>query len=304
MKKVVSMVVLGAALAVLAGCSGHEPPTIYLAAGPPPLDRLLDSPRRVMWVAAHPDDEGFSGPILAKAGIKSGGELYYLVLTDAAGGECCIPGGCVPDLATVRDAEIASSAKLYGATLQHEMFWNAPLPGSSFPPRHVIAERWRERADPTLVIAKAIREFRPEIILTLGPRRGGSGHPEHQLSARFTMAAVRLAATDAPGLPGKPHRVEHFYFVLNKLWLARWLGAEDPESVNETFDLHQPCLEGMSCREVAMQITRVHQSQANDMKGMRYVLKQLDVLSLHRVDPFTEILDPYEPVAGGGMGKH
>ncbi|MCC6160156.1 MAG: PIG-L family deacetylase [Deltaproteobacteria bacterium] len=301
MKRIACAVATMTTIVVAIGCSAKY---VRTAAPGDSLDEWLDAPRRIMWVAAHPDDEGFAGPILAKAGRKSGGAVHFVVLTDAAGGECCIPGGCVPDLATVRATEIAASARLYGATLKHAPYWNAPLPGSSFPPRHEIAKRWMSQGDPTLLIAKEIREFRPDAILTLSPGRGGTGHPEHQLSARFALAAARLAATDTKELPGAPHRVERVYWVLSKLWLAEALGSADPEEPTEIFDIHQPCFQGRSCVDVAAQITRVHQSQANDMKGMRLLFKQLDELPLRRVNPEAELLDPMEPVGKGGMNTN
>ena len=45
---------------------------------------------------------------------------------------------------TVRGEEMKEVARLYGARLQHEYYYNAPLPVESFPPRHEIAQKWQE----------------------------------------------------------------------------------------------------------------------------------------------------------------
>lgn len=273
-----------------------------------PLDRLLETDVRVLWVAAHPDDESFAGAILAKASLRQGNPLHMVVLTRGEGGEDARAGTEAPEgLGYVREAEMQQVARLYGATLQIERFWNAPLPVESFPPRHEIAARWAAHRDPTTWIAEAIRTFRPEILLTLAPRYGGTGHPEHQLAARFATAAVRLAAGEDAALPGEPHRVENVYFVLNHY---RWIRALrpllrmtlDPFPATETFDARQPCVGKRSCAQVMADNTRPHLTQNNDMRMMRWAARLIRTCYLHRTDPLEEALDPFEPATRGGMG--
>jgi len=260
------------------------------------LDKLLDKGARVMWVAAHPDDESMVGPILAKAGPKLGNPLYFLVLTHGEGGGCAIAEGCHPDLGTVRGKEMQKVAELYHATLQHEHYWNAPLPGSSFPKRHLIARKWTdENGDPTLKIAKAIRGFKPDVLLTFSPIVGFTGHPEHQISSRFATAAVRLAADRTPTLDGEPFTVGHVYYGLNHIWAYRLFGGGDPLECTEVFDVRQPCIQGKTCVQIGAEYTLPHRSQNDDMETVRMVSRLLSVARLRLTDPFTEIYDPYEP---------
>ncbi|MCZ7582398.1 MAG: PIG-L family deacetylase [Deltaproteobacteria bacterium] len=283
---------------VFVSCAGYQKLRRPIAT---PLDNLLELNVRIMWVAAHPDDESIAGPILSKAAAY-GDPIYMLVLNHGDGGECNLPEGCLPTLADVRGKELAKVAELYGATLQHEWYWNAPLPTETFPKRHEIARKWRrEGGDPTVVVAKAIRDFRPDVVFALSPIRGGTGHPEHQLAGRFAMAGVRLAASGDADLPGKPYRVPHCYHIVNKAPLFRLFGLDDPLPYTERFDVRQPCKNGMTCAETGAENTKPHRTQIRDMGAMRKILKLLDYLYLYRIDPFTEVLDPYEPVEEGGM---
>ena len=269
----------------------------------PGLEEVLESGARVMWVAAHPDDESLAGPVLARAGQGLGNPLYFLVLTHGDGGESAVAGVTSNNLWQVRGEEMKKVARLYNAELQHERFWNAPLPVESFPARQEIAARWCGHKDPIRLIAEAIRRFRPDVLLTLAPVYGGTGHPEHQLTARFATSAIQLAADEGEVLAGSPHRVAHTYYLLNRLWLARLIGlGVDPLPHTEVFDVRRPGVEGRTCAEVAADNTLPHRTQGKDMGQMRFLLRSIHKLHLHRVDPFTEGMDPFEKRDRGGMG--
>ena len=266
------------------------------------LDELIEAGARVMWVGAHPDDESLCGSIFAKVGPKLGNPLFFFVLNHGDGGECNLPGGCHPDLRTVRGEEMKAVARLYKADLKHEYYYNAPLPADSFPPRHEIAEMWRDQGDPAMNIAMAIRTFRPDVLLTFDPVHGFTGHPEHQLASRFATQAVRLAAdpkVEADTLP--PFRVENTYYALNRYWLFVLLGGGDPGPYTETFDATQRCIGEMSCRDMMAENTRPHRTQEKDMAMVRRMKWMIDKVYLYRVDPWTEITSPYETVSHGGM---
>lgn len=267
-----------------------------------PLDQLLETGVRVMWVAAHPDDESLAGAILVKAGPVCKNPLYFLVLTHGEGGESAVPANGPEDVARLRGEEMVEVAALYGATLQHEHFWNAPLPVESFPKRQDIAARWLEQGNLTRLIAQALVEFRPDVVLTFAPDFGATGHPEHQLTSRFATAGIRMAADPAAGLGGDPHRVPHVYYVLNRHWLAA-VGrmGNDPFPHTETFDALQTGPGGKSLGQTAADYTLPHRTQGNDMGAIRRLLPIVDRQHLYRVDPFVEIKDPLEKRPRGGM---
>lgn len=261
---------------------------------PEPLDELLSQGARVMWIAAHPDDECFSGSILARASIFYGNPVTMLVFTHGDGGECGLARGCQPDLATVRGEEMARVALRYRAQLQHERLFNAPLPVSSFPPRHEIYRRWREVLDPVALTVSAIRRFRPDVVLTFEPTNGATGHPEHQLASRIASTAVRLAAET--GGEEAAHRVRRTYYLLNRSWIFRLILRADPGPVTETFDATLPCRYGESCLDFMLHATRLHRTQKNDMGSVRAHPGLFEVLCLRQTDPWRERYDPEEPV--------
>lgn len=266
--------------------------------GPPPpasVDAFLAQGARVMWIAAHPDDEVWCGSLLARASIHYGNPLALLVLTHGEGGECCRKEGCKPDLASVRGEEMRAVASRYRATLQLERFWNAPLPVESFPKRHAIMARWQAQGDPVAVVARTVRTFRPDLVLTFSPVYGATGHPEHQLASRIATAAIRLAArADAP-VGGRPHYVTRTYYVLNKFWLLRMLGKADPGTVTERFDATLPATRTMNCLTFMTEATKIHRTQENDMATVRSLRSAFARVNLRWIDPYQVQYEPTEP---------
>jgi len=282
-------------LATLPGCGGAS--RRREAESPEPtLDEVLAGGARTMWVAAHPDDECFPGGLLARSSIHYGNPLAFVVMTHGDGGECCRPEGCEPDLATVRGQEMARVARMYRARLYHHRYWNAPLPVSSFPPRREILARWRAQGDPLGDIVRAVREFRPDLLVTFDPFVGATGHPEHQLTARLAVLAVRQAA-DASVATGDlpPHQVSWTLLQQNRFWVFRLGGGGDPGPVTHSFDASLPVAPGLSCADFMAEATRLHRTQENDM-GMVRRVKSAGFLALHfrRVDPRRDFFDPEE----------
>lgn len=268
-----------------------------------PLDRLMENGVRMMWVAAHPDDESFGGGIFAKQSLRCGSPLSFVVLTRGEGGECLLPCGTREPLRDVRTREMEAVAGLYRAELTMGDYFNAPLPVEGFPYRHELAQRWQEQADPVHFIAAQIRAFRPDVLITFAPDMGSTGHPEHQLASRFATAAVRHAASDARQPQGAPHRVRHVYYLLNKYWFTRAvMTGFDPLPYSEAFPVRQRAAGGLSCAEVMAEHTRPHHTQAADMGMMRGVAGIIHHLYLYRVDPFCEVKDPFEQHPVRGMG--
>jgi LmbE family N-acetylglucosaminyl deacetylase len=266
-----------------------------LREGQPTLEQVLQGRPRILWVAAHPDDEAMAGALLAKSCLDLELFCHFLVLSRGEGGECCLPEGCRPDLATVRQAELARAARLYRAGLEHHSFSNSPLPVESFPTRPELERRWMGEGDPAGLVARAIRRLEADLVLTLDPEHGFTGHPEHQAAARFALAGARIAADPSSGNPLvaglAPHRVSHLYQILNRYWFLRIFGVQDPGPHHEEFDGDQECGRGgggaaRSCLEVMVENTRAHRSQERDMNGARRAARLASVLYLRHVDPF------------------
>lgn len=231
-----------------------------------------------MWVCAHPDDEFLTGALLARAGIHYGGPVHIVVMTRGEGGANHIGAA---DLGATRVREMEAVAEQLGATLEVHDFFNAPLPMSSFPKRHELHERWRSQGDPQGVIEAAIEDFVPDIVVTFEPTYGATGHPEHQLTSRLTTAAAAAVARREGPTP-------EVLYGLRRHWFFRLLRQADPGPVEGWFDGSLPCGDtGHSCIETLIELTRLHQTQHQDLAAYRRFGKLFTRLGLRSVDPAT-----------------
>ncbi len=259
----------------------------------PPIEQVLRARPRLLWVAAHPDDESVGGGLLGRACIADGALCHFLVFNRGAGGECAL-SDCKPDLGSVRHRELTSAARMYHATLEHYDLYNAPLPVESFPSRHELERRWMSDSDPAGLVARAVRRFRPDVVVTLDPYHGFTGHPEHQAAARFALAGIRLAAdaaaADAYVAGEPPYRVGIVYNVQNQHWFMALAGdGKDPMPWNEALLAGAGCaVRGASrrCIDVAMDNSHAHRSQQHDLDGLRAMLPFWETSYVRRLDPF------------------
>lgn len=239
------------------------------------LDERLAAGARVLWCAAHPDDEVLSGSILARAHHHHGADTMMVVMTRGEGGESP-DGSSQAELGAVREAEMAAAAERYGATLRMAQCWNAPLPVSSFPSPAGVWDRWQSD-DPVGFVADAIREHRADIVLTFDPTHGFTTHPEHILTARVAAAAAQAAGLTGAGSLGH---------VLARGWLLRLIRHADPGPVSELFDATLPCGDtGGSCLDFVVEASRLHRSQESSMAPFRRFRRQFAKLGLRWVDP-------------------
>ncbi len=249
-----------------------------------PLDTLLDEGASVLWVAAHPDDEFLAGSILARAAIHHGNRAGLVVLTKGEGGEdhTGLSKGEPERLAELRAAEMARVAERYGAELVQASYFNAPLPMSSFPTRQELWQRWSAdpQGDPVERVAQAIVAQRPDIVLTFDPTHGCTGHPEHQLASRITTTAVARAAAQPEG-----HRAEHVFHLLTRHWLLHLVRMVDPKPVDGWWSAEHPCEGHGTCLDFAVEATRLHETQAGDMRAFRRFRWAFKTLGLRRADP-------------------
>lgn len=199
------------------------------------VERVLPARPRVLFVGAHPDDENAVAGLLSWLAAR--GELAMVTLTAGhnldtrarlrqARGRAHPayrePWGDPPAkrgsaLATRRAAVFRRVADLLGARRAVVgPFVNGPLPLAELdgqpadapyrdwgrePPRAVLAKWGRDLgADADAVprfLARLIRAFRPDAVISFDGWCGGTGHPEHLAAAHALAAAMRLAADPA-----------------------------------------------------------------------------------------------------------
>jgi LmbE family N-acetylglucosaminyl deacetylase len=153
---------------------------LLIAAMPLPFRQRtvrFTTPERVLWIAAHPDDEAMIASLLGKRCVEERAACTLLVLTRGEAGECKLPGGC-GDVGALRAAEMASAAALFRAHLIH---WSMP---DVFNPEAVWPESLKSD------IAEVIANVRPDVIYTFDPNHGSSCHPAHRYTARLVIEAA------------------------------------------------------------------------------------------------------------------
>ncbi len=143
-------------------------------------NEVLERPREpsLLAIFAHPDDESFTiGGTLARYAAE-GVEVSLLCATQ---GEAGIKGISPEEAARVREQELRAACAVLGV-------------------REVRFLSYRDgelaQADPAEVTAKmaqAMRELRPQVVITFGPD-GISGHPDHVAVSRQAAAAFDAVA--------------------------------------------------------------------------------------------------------------
>jgi len=143
---------------------------------------LFPGVRSLLWVGAHPDDEVVVAPALAKLCRIERLDCHFLVLTRGEAGVCLRPEGCLPDLASVRTAEMQQAAELFGAALTQ---WTLPDGGG------MAGWNTASGGHAALVarLTTFLRGLAPELILTFDPRHGATCHTDHLAAGELVLAA-------------------------------------------------------------------------------------------------------------------
>ena len=156
----------------------------------------MSTPKTLIFVGAHPDDETFGiGGTLAQyatAGVK----VYYICATR---GEV---GSTSPDrmqgyttLSDMRCAELECAAQILGlADVIHLGYRDSGMPGSE-DNNHPEALAAAPLDQVTNHVVKVIRDLKPEVVTTFDPI-GGYWHPDH-IAVHNATAKAFYAAGDA-----------------------------------------------------------------------------------------------------------
>ncbi|HVT58994.1 MAG TPA: PIG-L family deacetylase [Thermoanaerobaculia bacterium] len=154
-------------------------------------------PGTLLWIGAHPDDEVLAAPLLGFLCSDGRHSCAFLVATRGENGICRLAGGCLPDLATVRSAEMQDAAALYGAALIQDS-----LPDLFGPTPLAVRQGWAafQGSDEQLraALAAVIRQIAPAAILTFDPRHGTTCHDAHRAVGRLAVQVVRELGAAAP----------------------------------------------------------------------------------------------------------
>jgi LmbE family N-acetylglucosaminyl deacetylase len=167
--------------------------------------------KKLMCVFAHPDDESLGmGGTLAKYAAE-GVEIALVTATRGergwGGRREEYPGAQA--LGRIREAELRCAADVLGIKdLTFLGYMDGEVDKAA-------------SAEIVLSIAREIRRFKPQVVVTFGPD-GAYGHPDHIAISQFTSAAVIMAANASQsGLQElSPHTVLKMYFMEDTLELV------------------------------------------------------------------------------------
>jgi LmbE family N-acetylglucosaminyl deacetylase len=142
------------------------------------------TPKRALFVYAHPDDVDFSAAGTAAKWARDGSEVTYVIMTDGNAGSHD-PDMTKERLGQIRRAEQQAAADVVGVEACIFMGCQDGL----LKPTLALRKR----------LVRIIREIRPEAVVCGDPRRYFSGntyinHPDHRAAADLALEAVFPAA--------------------------------------------------------------------------------------------------------------
>jgi LmbE family N-acetylglucosaminyl deacetylase len=206
------------------------------------------TPMRVLWIAAHPDDEDTN--LIAWLARGRNVETAYMSLTRGDGGQNLIGNELGEALGVIRTEELLAARRIDGA---HQYFGRAYDFGFSKTADETL-KHWPQDSLLNDVIT-VMRAFRPHIVITTFSGTPRDGHGHHQVSAIVARDAYKLAA-DTVRFPvsqfGPPWTALKFYR------LARFSPQDRTLAIN--VGEYNPFL-GLSYQEIAADSRSQHKSQ-------------------------------------------
>ena len=241
----VGLAAAGAAQAQIVG------PSTGGSAGLAQAERMLGHTKRVLMIAAHPDDEDTE--LLTYLVRREGAVSAYLSLTRGEGGQNLIGPELGEALGVIRSEELLAARSLDGA---RQYFTRAFDFGFS----KSVAETFRfwPRDSVLKDVVRIVRRFRPQVLISIFTGTPRDGHGQHQAAGWAAQEAFKVAGDStrfpelardeglAPWTPTKLYRSARFDTAGAKLTLNG--GLLDQEI-------------GQSYRQIAMRGRSLHRSQ-------------------------------------------
>lgn len=221
--------------------------------------RSLEKETRVLYLAAHPDDENtrFISWLTHGAGARTA----YLSLTRGDGGQNLIGPELGPGLGYIRTQELLEARAIDGGT---QFFTRAVDFGYSKSAEETFRFWGKEEVLSDVVFV--IRKFRPHIIITRFPPDGRGGHGHHTASAILAEEAFDLS-NDPTAFPEQldkvdPWQVEMLYWNASSWWDKSLpeRAKTDPDILEVEVGGYDPIM-GRSCNELASLSRSMHKSQ-------------------------------------------
>lgn len=213
----------------------------------------LSTHRRLLVIAAHPDDEDTSLLALVARGL--GGEAAYLSLSRGEGGQNLIGTELGVGLGLIRSGELLSARRVDGA----RQFFTRAFDFGYTRSLEETLERWpREMLMEDAL--RVVRRFRPQVVVSIFPPTDRAGHGQHQAAGVVATALFGEASPEA--VPG-----EAFAWQPQALYRAGWFDRT-AEALELPLGVIDP-LDGRSIIQLALASRSKHRSQ--DMGSLQEV---------------------------------
>jgi LmbE family N-acetylglucosaminyl deacetylase len=221
------------------------------------LLRQMDGVKRVLMIAAHPDDEDTS--LLTTLARGQGAETAYLALTRGDGGQNLIGPELWEGLGIVRTGELLAARDLDGG---RQFFTRAFDYGYSKSAEEALS--FWPRDELLADVVWVVRSFRPHVIVSVFSGTPSDGHGQHQ--------AAGIMAREAFAAAGDPSRFPEQLEMGVEAWAPSKLyqssrrrffapqGRVDDGSLDVQTGVHDPLL-GRSLLQLSMESRSQHRSQ-------------------------------------------
>lgn len=219
----------------------------------------LGNSARVLYLAAHPDDENTK--VISWLENHRQVRTAYLSLTRGDGGQNLIGPELGAKLGVLRTQELLQARRYDGG----EQFFSRALDFGYSKTAEETLEFW-DREKILGDVVWTIRQFRPDVIITRFPAEDYGGHGHHTASARLAQEAFELAA-DEDAYPDQLEWVEPWQ-PLRLVWNhSSWwepnldsIARDNPRYITAQVGTFNPLL-GLSCNEIASYSRTQHKSQ-------------------------------------------
>jgi N-acetyl-1-D-myo-inositol-2-amino-2-deoxy-alpha-D-glucopyranoside deacetylase len=177
---------------------------------------VADTPRALLAVHAHPDDECITtGGILIRYAAE-GLRTVLVTCTDGAVGEISDPSLATPEnLVQVRAAELDEAVRILKVSRLAKLGYRDSGMAGTDDNQHPDSFHQANLKDAVAKVVEIMREERPRVVVTYD-ENGGYGHPDHIRAHQVAVAAFDAVA----GEPWAPSRL--FYAVVPRSAFAKF----------------------------------------------------------------------------------
>lgn len=213
--------------------------------------RMLGHHKRVLMIAAHPDDENTE--VLTILSRGHGAETAYLSLTRGEGGQNLIGQELGVGLGLIRSGELLAARALDGG---RQYFTRATDYGFS----KSMGEAWRNWPRDSILkdAVRIIRRFQPQVLISVFSGTPLDGHGHHQAAGWIAAEAFRVAGD--PLVFPELEREEGLH-AHTPLKFYRSSRLESGAALAELDGGQLDRVVGQSFRQVAMRSRSLHRSQ-------------------------------------------